>query len=88
MGDAVLPPLSEIPAFAAGLVPLAALGIGALNANAARAAALAAAMAGPLAIGLAGMAEAAGRPELVLGGLLAAAGGVLAFAKRSAQPWV
>jgi hypothetical protein len=80
----ILTPTASVPATIAGLVALAAPLIAIATRAARPPAAVAASAAGAFALGAAGMAEAAGRPEIVIGGLLAIAGGVLAF-RASAQ---
>ena len=81
-GD-ILNATAAVPATLAGLVAIAAPLIAVAARTATRPGALAAATAGAFALGAAAMAEADGRPEIVLGGLLAVTGGVLAFRARS-----
>jgi hypothetical protein len=81
-GD-VLKWIASVPSSLAGALAVAAPTIAVLARRSERWAALVATIAGAFAIGAAGMAEAPGRPMIILGGLAAAVGGALAFRARS-----
>jgi hypothetical protein len=81
-GD-VLTWVAAVPTALAGLAALAAPTIAAGARRAQRPAALVAATAGGFALGGAGMAEAPGQAVILIGGLAAVAGGVVAFRARS-----
>jgi hypothetical protein len=81
-GD-ILTWVASVPSILAGVVAIAAPVVAFLIRRGERVAALLAIAAGAFAIGAAGMAEAPGRTEIVIGGLVAAVGGALAFRARS-----
>jgi hypothetical protein len=82
---AVLTRVAAVPTAVAGLMALAAPTIAAGARRAQRPGALVAATAGGFALGGAGMAEAPGQAVILIGGLAAVAGGMVAFRARS-QP--